>query len=98
MAEHYYHFGGVSPINQQCRDLLAAVDADFAAHGVDLPTYWGNRNWQPMLADTVAQMRDDGVTSRAGASPPARTAATRPAGSTGRTSPRPAPRSARAPR
>ncbi len=61
VAEHYYHFGGVSPINQQCRDLLAAIDADFAAHGVTCPTYWGNRNWQPMLADTVAQMRDDGV-------------------------------------
>ncbi|HET9517219.1 MAG TPA: ferrochelatase [Actinoplanes sp.] len=63
VAEHYHHFGGVSPINQQCRDLLAAVDAEFAAHGVELPTYWGNRNWQPMLADTVAQLRDDGRTS-----------------------------------
>jgi ferrochelatase len=66
VAEHYYHFGGVSPINQQCRDLLAAIDADFAAHGVTLPTYWGNRTWQPMLADTVAQMRDDGVESALG--------------------------------
>ncbi|GAB1646187.1 ferrochelatase [Krasilnikovia sp. MM14-A1259] len=66
VAEHYYHFGGVSPINQQCRDLLAAIDADFAAHGVGLPAYWGNRNWQPMLADTVARMRDDGVTSALG--------------------------------
>ena len=66
VAEHYYHFGGVSPINQQCRDLLAAVAADFAAHGIQLPAYWGNRNWQPMLDDTVAQMRDDGVTSALG--------------------------------
>jgi protoporphyrin/coproporphyrin ferrochelatase len=66
VAEHYYHFGGVSPINQQCRDLLAAVGADFAAHDVALPTYWGNRNWRPMLADTVATMRDDGVTSALG--------------------------------
>jgi protoporphyrin/coproporphyrin ferrochelatase len=56
VAEHYYHFGGVSPINQQCRELLAAID-------VGLPKYWGNRNWAPMLADTVARMRDDGVTS-----------------------------------
>jgi ferrochelatase len=63
VAEHYYHFGGVSPINQQCRDLLAAVGADLAAHHLPLRTYWGNRNWRPMLADTVAQMRDDGVTS-----------------------------------
>ncbi|MFL6110011.1 MAG: ferrochelatase [Catenulispora sp.] len=66
VAEHYYHFGGVSPINQQCRDLLAAVTADFTAHDLRLPTYWGNRNWQPMLADTLAQMRDDGVTSALG--------------------------------
>ena len=63
VAGHYHHFGGVSPINQQCRDLLAAIGEDFAAHGVDLPAYWGNRNWHPMLADTVARMRDDGVTS-----------------------------------
>ncbi|GAA4600280.1 ferrochelatase [Actinoplanes octamycinicus] len=61
VREHYMHFGGVSPINQQCRDLLAAVQAEFAGHGIDLPAYWGNRNWHPMLADTVAQMRDDGV-------------------------------------
>jgi ferrochelatase len=66
VAEHYYHFGGVSPINQQCRDLLAAVQAEFAAYDVGLPAYWGNRNWRPMLADTVAQMRDDGVTSALG--------------------------------
>ena len=59
VAEHYHHFGGVSPINQQCRDLLAAID-------VDLPTYWGNRNWHPMLEDTVAQMRDDGVETALG--------------------------------
>ncbi|GAB2958918.1 ferrochelatase [Micromonospora polyrhachis] len=61
VAEHYQQFGGVSPINQQCRDLIAALEADFAANGLDLPVYWGNRNWHPMLADTVAQMRDDGV-------------------------------------
>ncbi|GAB3983576.1 ferrochelatase [Plantactinospora veratri] len=66
VAEHYQHFGGVSPINQQCRDLLAAIRADFAAHGLDLPVYWGNRNWHPMLADTVAQLRDDGITSALG--------------------------------
>ena len=44
VAEHYYQFGGVSPINQQCRDLLAAIEKEFAASGVDLPVYWGNRN------------------------------------------------------
>ncbi len=61
VAEHYYAFGGVSLINQQCRDLLAAVRADFAAGGVSLPVYWGNRNWTPYLADTVRQMAGDGV-------------------------------------
>jgi ferrochelatase len=57
VAEHYYHFDGRSPINDQCRALIAALDAQ----GVGLPIYWGNRNWHPMLADTVKQMRSDGV-------------------------------------
>jgi ferrochelatase len=61
VAEHYQAFGGVSPINQQCRDLLAAVGKEFAAAGVDLPLYWGNRNWEPYLADTVATMAAGGV-------------------------------------
>jgi protoporphyrin/coproporphyrin ferrochelatase len=61
VAGHYYAFGGVSPINQQCRDLLAAVRADFAAHGLSLPVYWGNRNWAPYLTDTVRAMTGDGV-------------------------------------
>jgi ferrochelatase len=61
VAHHYDLFGGVSPINQQCRDLLAAIGKDFAAAGLDLPLYWGNRNWHPYLADTLAQMAADGV-------------------------------------
>jgi protoporphyrin/coproporphyrin ferrochelatase len=61
VAEHYYRFGGVSPINQQCRDLIAAIEADFAARGVSLPVYWGNRNWHPYLRDTLATMAADGV-------------------------------------
>jgi protoporphyrin/coproporphyrin ferrochelatase len=61
LAEHYYAFGGVSPINQQCRDLLAAVRADLAANGLALPVYWGNRNWTPYLTDVVRAMVDDGV-------------------------------------
>jgi protoporphyrin/coproporphyrin ferrochelatase len=61
VAEHYQHFGGVSPINAQCRALLTALRAEFAAHGLHTPLYWGNRNWHPMLADTLATMRDDGV-------------------------------------
>ena len=61
VAEHYYAVGGVSPINQQCRDLLTAVRADFSASGLSLPVYWGNRNWTPYLTDTVRAMADDGV-------------------------------------
>jgi len=60
VAEHYYRFGGVSPINGQNRDLLAAIEKDFAASGIDLPLYWGNRNWDPTLTDTVAAMAADG--------------------------------------
>ena len=61
VAEHYDEFGGISPINQQNRDLLAAVEKEFAARGVGLPVYWGNRNWDPYLTGTVAAMKADGV-------------------------------------
>lgn len=61
VAEHYYHFGGASPINQQCRQLIAALRRELAEQGPDLPIYWGNRNWHPFLRDTVVQMRDDGI-------------------------------------
>jgi ferrochelatase len=61
VAEHYLHFGGVSPINGQNRELLAAIRADFAAAGLDLPVYWGNRNWEPYVTDTLRQMARDGV-------------------------------------
>jgi ferrochelatase len=61
VAEHYQHFGGVSPINQQCRELIAALQRELAERGPDLPIYWGNRNWQPMLADTLRQMKADGI-------------------------------------
>lgn len=61
VAEHYQHFGGVSPINGQVRDLIAALGPELRSHGVTLPIYWGNRNWHPMLADTLRTMADDGV-------------------------------------
>jgi ferrochelatase len=61
VAEHYYHFGGKSPINDQNRALIAALEAELRAHGIDLPIYFGNRNWEPFLVDTLAQMRQDGV-------------------------------------
>ena len=63
VAQHYHHFGGVSPINGQNRALLCALRGDFKANGLDLPVYWGNRNWTPTLVETLTQMRDDGVTN-----------------------------------
>ena len=61
VAEHYRHFGGVSPINDQNRALLAEIRTLLAAEGPDLPVYWGNRNWHPFVEDTVATMKADGV-------------------------------------
>lgn len=61
VARHYQEFGGVSPINAQCRDLLAAIEQDFARNAIDMPLYWGNRNWTPYLADTMRAMAAGGV-------------------------------------
>lgn len=61
VAEHYFHFGGQSPINAQNRALIAALEAELADHGIDLPIYFGNRNWHPFVQETIARMRDDGV-------------------------------------
>jgi len=62
VAEHYNHFGGVSPINEQNRTLISALEAEFKQHDVSLPIYFGNRNWTPLLPDTLQQMKDDGIT------------------------------------
>jgi protoporphyrin/coproporphyrin ferrochelatase len=61
VARHYELFGGVSPINQQNRNLIAALEKELSANGPQLPIYWGNRNWHPMLADTLKQMAADGI-------------------------------------
>jgi protoporphyrin/coproporphyrin ferrochelatase len=61
VAKHYELFGGVSPINGQNRKLIAALQQLLEAKGPQLPIYFGNRNWHPLLADTLAKMRDDGV-------------------------------------
>lgn len=61
VAEHYQHFGGISPINAQNRALIAAVEGEFAAAGLKLPIYFGNRNWHPLLPDTLEKMRARGV-------------------------------------
>jgi ferrochelatase len=55
VAHHYRHFGGVSPINAQNRALKAALEAELADRGIDLPVYWGNRNWQPYLPDALRE-------------------------------------------
>jgi ferrochelatase len=61
VAEHYLHFGGVSPINAINRALIGEIRAELAEGGLDLPVYFGNRNWHPFVEDVVATMRDDGV-------------------------------------
>ena len=61
VAAHYEHFQGVSPINAHVRDLMSRLQQRLPQAGIDLPLYWGNRNWHPLLADTVQQMTEDGV-------------------------------------
>lgn len=61
VAEHYYHHGGVSPINAQNRALIDALKEELAKHGIALPIYFGNRNWHPMLEDTLREMANDGI-------------------------------------
>jgi ferrochelatase len=61
VAQHYYHFGGKSPINQQARELVAALEAELARNGPQLPVFWGNRNWHPLLADTLREMKQQGI-------------------------------------
>ncbi len=61
VAEHYQHFGGVSPITAQNRALIAALEAELAEHGPRLPVYFGNRHWHPFVEDALRQMKADGV-------------------------------------
>ena len=61
VAEHYYHLGGKSPINDQNRALVSALEHELARNGPAIPVYWGNRNWHPLLADTLREMATDGV-------------------------------------
>ncbi|CAN5159863.1 ferrochelatase [soil metagenome] len=66
VAHHYRHFGGVSPINAQNRALRAAIEAELADRGIDLPVLWGNRNWEPYLRDTLREAHDRGFTTLLG--------------------------------
>ncbi|SEB50133.1 ferrochelatase [Paramicrobacterium humi] len=60
VAVHYRHHGGVSPINEQNRDLKAALEAELARRGIDIPVYWGNRNWDPYFTDALRELHADG--------------------------------------
>jgi ferrochelatase len=62
VAHHYRHFGGVSPINDQNRQLKAALEAELTRRGIDLPVLWGNRNWDPYLRDALVEANDRGFT------------------------------------
>ena len=61
VGEHYHRFGGRSPINDQNREFIAAIEEDLHSSGIDIPVYWGNRNWDPFLEDTLARMQADGI-------------------------------------
>ena len=63
VARHYELFGGVSPINEQNRQVISALKEELETNGPSLPIYFGNRNWHPMLADSIRQMREDGITN-----------------------------------
>ncbi len=60
VAHHYRHFGGISPIHAHNRELKTALEAELARRGIDLPVYWGNRNWAPYLDDAFTAATDDG--------------------------------------
>ncbi|WP_404823675.1 ferrochelatase [Mycetocola spongiae] len=62
VAVHYRHHGGVSPINDQNRELKAALEAELAARGIDLPVLWGNRNWDPYIRDALGEAKERGFT------------------------------------
>ena len=62
IAQRYHRFGGISPINRHTREFITALEGELAASGPSLPVYWGNRNWHPMLGDTLARMAEDGIT------------------------------------
>jgi len=69
VAHHYRHFGGVSPINEQNRQLQAALQAEADRRGLNIPIYWGNRNWDPYLPEALQQTRSASSSIRPASSP-----------------------------
>ena len=61
VADHYYQFGGKSPLNEQNRKLITALEKELSQHQIKFPVYWGNCNWHPLLRDALRQMKDNGV-------------------------------------
>lgn len=61
VAKHYYERDGISPINQQNRKLIQAIEEELKRRAINLPVYFGNRNWHPFVEDTVKIMKEDGV-------------------------------------
>src|SRR5215470_1740261 len=61
VAQHYLHFGGVSPINGINRALIGQLHAELIDRGSDLPVYFGNRNWEPYVENAVAAMHTNGI-------------------------------------
>ncbi|RAV31785.1 ferrochelatase [Corynebacterium heidelbergense] len=62
VGEHYFAMGGKSPINEQNLELIANIEAELARRGADIPVYFGNRNWEPYVEDTLLRMTRDGIT------------------------------------
>jgi len=61
VVHHYELFGGVSPLNGQNRALIAALRVELQSSGPNIPIYWGNRNWKPLLSEALEQMKQDGI-------------------------------------
>lgn len=62
VGEHYFTLGGKSPINEQNLQLIANIEAELSTRGMDVPVYFGNRNWEPFVEDATIQMAKDGIT------------------------------------
>lgn len=60
VSHHYLELGGVSPINEQNKELISAIEVEMASRGLDVPVYWGNRNWSPFMSDAVREISADG--------------------------------------